>query len=111
MANSAGPVEPAVSPRSILFAKLPGSISQSFLYFKSTLTYIRNNICLANFAFAHKSNETNKYGIWTQSSENMPSSMRKMRRFISYCTCVNFHPGICSPLKPSTISNGSVNGQ
>ena len=33
----------------------------------------------------------------------MPWSMRKMHRFTSSCTCAKSHPGVCSPLKHSTV--------
>ena len=37
----------------------------------------------------------------------MLSSMRKMLRFTSFCTC----PSICSPLKHSVVSNNSICGR
>ena len=40
-----------------------------------------------------------------------PSNMRKMCRFTSSCTCAKSHPGICTPLKYSIVSNDSVCGQ
>ena len=45
------------------------------------------------------------------SSENVPSSMRKMCGFTSHCTYAKSHLGICSPLKHSIVSNNSVCGQ
>ena len=49
--------------------------------------------------------------IWTVSSENVPSSMRKMRRFRSSCACAKYQPGLCSPFIHSIVSNVSVSGQ
>ena len=46
--------------------------------------------------------------IWV---ENVPSSMLKMCGFTSFCTCAKPHPGICSSLIYSTVSNDSVSGQ
>ena len=40
--------------------------------------------------------------IQAESSEKLPSSMRKMCVFTS---CTKSHPSICSPLKHSTVSN------
>ena len=46
--------------------------------------------------------------MWAASSENAPSSMRKICRFRSFCTCAKSHPGICSLLKHLIVSNDSV---
>ena len=37
------------------------------------------------------------------SSQNVPSNMRKMRRFRSSRACANHHPGICSPFIHSVL--------
>ena len=44
-------------------------------------------------------------------SENVPSNMRKMRRFRPFYACAKCHPGICSPFIHSKVSNESVSGQ
>ena len=41
----------------------------------------------------------------------VPSSMRKNVRNYILCTCARYHPGICSTLKHSTVSDDSVSGQ
>ena len=46
--------------------------------------------------------------IWALSSETVPSSMRKMCRFTSSCTCAKSHPGICSHFKHYIVSTDSV---
>ena len=49
--------------------------------------------------------------IWTVSSENAPSSMRKKCGFASACAPARSHPGICSPLIHSIVSSDSDSGQ
>ena len=48
---------------------------------------------------------------WASSSKKIPSSMLKICRFISSCTCANYHTGFCSPFIHSLVSNDSVSGQ
>ena len=45
------------------------------------------------------------------SSEKVPSYMRKMIRFRSFCTCEKNHTGIFSKFIHSVVSNDSVSGQ
>ena len=45
---------------------------------------------------------------WALSSENEPSNMR---RFKSSWSCAKYHPGLCSPIIHSLVSNDSVSGQ
>ena len=49
--------------------------------------------------------------IWAESSEKVPSSMRKIMKLTSPCTCAKSHLGICSAFKHSVISNDSVSGR
>ena len=49
--------------------------------------------------------------IWADSSEKVPSNMRKMRRFRSSCACAKYHPGLFYPFIQSGVSNGHVSGQ
>ena len=53
------------------------------------------------------------YGVirWATSSENVPSSMRKVYNFKLSCTCAKSHAGICSPFMHFIVSNDSVSGQ
>ena len=48
---------------------------------------------------------------WTAPSENVSSSMRKMRRFGSSCACAKYHLRLCSQFIHFTVSNDSVSGQ
>ena len=49
--------------------------------------------------------------IWAVSSEKVPSSMRKVCKSTSSCTCAKSHPGLSTPLKHSIVSKDSVSGQ
>ena len=44
-----------------------------------------------------------KCTIWGASSEKVPSSMRKIRKFKSFCACAKSHMGLCSPLIYSVV--------
>ena len=44
-------------------------------------------------------------------AEQVPSNMRKLRRFRSSCACAKYQPGLCSPFIHSIVSNDSVSGQ
>ena len=48
---------------------------------------------------------------WARQTKNMPSNLRKMRRFRSSWACAKYHPGrFSSPFIHSTISNDSFSG-
>ena len=49
--------------------------------------------------------------ILASPSENVLSSMRKMRRFRSSCACAKYHPGLWSPFIHSVVSNDSGSGK
>ena len=49
--------------------------------------------------------------ILAASSEKVPSSMRKMRRFRSSCACTKYYPGHCSTSIRYVESNDSVSAQ
>ena len=48
---------------------------------------------------------------WTASSENVPSSMRKMYGLTSSCARARSHPGLCSSLIHSMVFIDSVSGR
>ena len=55
---------------------------------------------------------TNGYEIvWAVSSEEVPSSMRKMHRSRSPCAYAIYYPDLCFPFIHSIVSNDSVSGQ
>ena len=49
--------------------------------------------------------------IWVASSEKVPSNIRRMRKFRSSYSCAMYHPGLCSLLIHSIVSNDSVSGR
>ena len=51
------------------------------------------------------------FDIWTASSENVPSSLRKMRRFKSPCAFAKYRPGFCFPVIHSVVFDHSVSRQ
>ena len=48
---------------------------------------------------------------WIAASGNVPSNMRRMCGFTSFCRCAKPHPALCSPVKCSIVFNESVCGQ
>ena len=49
--------------------------------------------------------------VWATSSQNLPSNIHKIGRFLLSCHVQSNHPGLCSPFIHSVVSNDSVSGQ
>ena len=55
--------------------------------------------------------ERNNILEWAGSCEKVPSNMYKMCRLRLSGTCAKYHPGLCSPVIHSVVSNDSVSEQ